>query len=193
MTKKDLRDSVIGKRYGELEILEYSHTDGSSSFYKCLCHKCGNECTKRRANILNPKNISCGCHRQSERSKFGSSHANWEGYGGIGKGYISRLRSSANRRGLEIAEDLTPEYLWNLYLQQNEKCAISGIQLSPSVKFGTRGSGNASLDRIDNTKGYIRGNVQWVDKTINAMRLTLSVEDFISTCKKVVEYNDKIN
>ena len=27
--------------------------------------------------------------------------------------------------------------------------------------------GTASLDRIDSTKGYVRGNIQWVHKDIN--------------------------
>jgi len=45
----------------------------------------------------------------------------------------------------------------------------------------------ASLDRIDNNKGYIEGNVQWVIKKINYMKNTLSEKNFINLCNKISE------
>lgn len=46
-----------------------------------------------------------------------------------------------------------------------------------------------SLDRIDSTKGYIEGNVQWVHKSVNIMKSTLTQEQFINFCKLVAENN----
>ena len=64
------------------------------------------------------------------------------------------------------------------------------------VKFGTYSEslpsgGNASLDRIDNSKGYIKGNVQWVTKDINMCKRTLNNESFIVLCKKVSQNYEK--
>ena len=49
----------------------------------------------------------------------------------------------------------------------------------------------ASLDRIDSGKGYIVGNVQWLHKDINKMKLHHNQEYFIKLCKMV--YKNAIN
>ncbi len=48
-----------------------------------------------------------------------------------------------------------------------------------------------SLDRIDNLKGYIEGNVQWVHKRVNVMRNVLSIEEFLSWCEKITAHRQK--
>jgi hypothetical protein len=50
-------------------------------------------------------------------------------------------------------------------------------------------TGTASLDRIDSSKGYEEGNIQWVHKHINFMKRTYSQEYFIDMCKKVADNN----
>lgn len=64
------------------------------------------------------------------------------------------LKSNAKRHGRDFS--ITLEYLESLW---TGKCAISGIDLD--FNRG-RGVGVASVDRIDNAKGYIEGNIQWV-------------------------------
>lgn len=64
---------------------------------------------------------------------------------------------------------------WNISLsdladlaeKQDKKCALSGIDL---VFDGDFNKINASLDRIDSTKGYEIDNIQWVHKKINMMK-----------------------
>ena len=91
----------------------------------------------------------------------------------------------AKVRNLEL--DITPEYVLELYHKQGGRCAISGVQLT--WKTSHRGSCTASLDRIDNSKGYLKGNVQWVHKHINYMKRTHSQEYFIELCKLVARNN----
>lgn len=45
--------------------------------------------------------------------------------------------------------------------------------------------GNASLDRIDSTRGYVEGNLQWVDKVFQKMKRVMSDADFIHACRRV--------
>ncbi len=88
---------------------------------------------------------------------------------------------AANR---SLPFELTMEYAWDLYEQQKCLCALSGIPIG----FGATSKNSntsASLDRIDNAKGYVEGNVQWVHKSINLMRNVLTVEKFIEWCKRV--------
>ena len=49
-------------------------------------------------------------------------------------------------------------------------------------------TGTASLDRIDSSKGYIQGNIQWVHKRINQMKWDSEENDFINWCKLVANH-----
>ena len=44
---------------------------------------------------------------------------------------------------------------------------------------------SASLDRIDNTKGYVAGNVQWLHKDINWMKGRFTQPRFLALCRAV--------
>lgn len=45
----------------------------------------------------------------------------------------------------------------------------------------------ASLDRIDSSKGYEIGNVQFISTAINYMKNTMSHEDTLKLCKIIAE------
>lgn len=47
------------------------------------------------------------------------------------------------------------------------------------------------LDRIDSTKGYIVGNIQWIHKAVNKMKMEFSVADFMAVCKVVADCRSK--
>lgn len=57
-------------------------------------------------------------------------------------------------------------------------CNLTGLKL----EFKTLKKQTASLDRIDSTKGYVEGNVQWIHKDINLMKNRLPQDYFISMC-----------
>lgn len=71
-----------------------------------------------------------------------------------------------------------------MFLQQGKKCALSGIPLTIS---STRKYNTASIDRIDNGKGYETGNIQWVHKHVNFMKRDHSVDYFIKLCTMVAD------
>ena len=100
------------------------------------------------------------------------------------------IKFSAKRREIEF--NITPEYAWEIYQRQNGKCALSGITLifAKNKKEVIAGIENASLDRIDSTKGYIEGNIQWLDKNVNYMKYNLSQQDFINICKLVLDFQN---
>ncbi len=89
-----------------------------------------------------------------------------------------------NGQTLQFAEDL-----WKLFLQQNKKCALSGIELTFSkIRKDTTGK-TISLDRIDSSKGYVPGNVQFVHKHINIMKNKFDQDYFISLCKSIINHD----
>ena len=98
--------------------------------------------------------------------------------------YWNSIRGGAKHRGLEF--NITKEYIIDLYLTQNKKCKLSGLDI---LLCNEREQRTASLDRIDSTKGYVVGNVQWVLSDVNIMKLAMTEEEFFYWCKLVSENN----
>jgi hypothetical protein len=82
--------------------------------------------------------------------------------------------------------DLTNEYIHNLFLNQDQKCNLTGWEIN---LFNENQPITASLDRIDSKKGYIKNNVQWLHKDINCIKLDFSQGEFIRLCKDVANFN----
>lgn len=127
------------------------------------------------------KNKQCtSCGRVS------SSNKHRTGFGQVSGKQVSSIRLGASRRG--ISYNVTAEQLWNKYIEQDGKCALSGIDLI--LKYDNRLSENtASLDRIDSSKGYTVDNIQWVHKTVNIIKWDLDQKEFIDLCIKVADKN----
>lgn len=83
------------------------------------------------------------------------------------------------------------EQAWNLFLQQNKKCALSGIDIQFAKKTGKDWYKNttASLDRINSKLGYNLNNVQWVHKHVNFMKLQTPNDEFIKWCYLITQRN----
>jgi len=182
--RKKPEDRYIGKRFGILtgsKIVgrdEYSH-----NLVECICD-CGNSVVVVCHSLTSGNTKSCGC----DARKRGPNHSNYRGHEGLRMSHWTRINTTAKQRGYSV--DIDIEYAWNLYESQGRKCAISGVPIFFSATRKTSNKTTASLDRIDNTKGYIEGNVQWVQKKINQIKMDLTIEDFFELCKSVVNYNN---
>jgi hypothetical protein len=90
-------------------------------------------------------------------------------------GMWRRLKDSAGGRGLEfnisIDDILIPVV-----------CPLLGITL----EFNGSRYNTPSLDRIDNTKGYIKGNVWVISDLANRMKQNASIEDLRTFAKNVL-------
>jgi hypothetical protein len=125
---------------------------------------------------------SCGCTQY----KSGKDSPSWKGHEDISGKYWETCRRSAERRKLEFA--ITPEYAWEIFTQQKKCCALTGLPLQFRTKSDMT-DGTASLDRIDSSKGYVKGNVWWVDKKVNTIKWDLPLDIFLKTCRLVAEHN----
>lgn len=103
----------------------------------------------------------------------------------------SRLCSTAARRTIELT--ITKEYINDLFVSQNQQCALSGVTITlPRNHLSFQiGDFTASLDRIDSAKGYIEGNVQWVHKKANIMKQDMKDKEFIKWCNIISKFNSE--
>ena len=126
---------------------------------------------------------------EQRRIRFNS---NWKGYGDLSGDHWSRIQNGALKRNLELS--ITIEDAWNLYLHQNGKCALSGVDIilrgqeiglsSKQVHKRT----TASLDRIDSNIGYTIDNIQWIHKDLNQMKSDRTIDTFYEWIKLIYEY-----
>lgn len=172
----------VGKKFGHLTVKCMEKSKKGRKYFTCLCD-CGSlkETSVSQSNIFSGAVRSCGCLTELS----GREHSNWKGYEDISQWTYYRIKQNAEIRGLVF--DLSIEFLWDLYLKQDKKCALTGRDIiftsNPRVDLQT-----ASLDRIDSNFGYTRNNVQWLHKDVNLMKQNLGEEYFIQTCKEIVAW-----
>ena len=156
------------------------------------CPDCNKEltyrwnCELKRANQNNSVCKSCRTVRANKsirRYSKGKDNPFWKGYEEIPQNWFSKYfqRGSRKRKGTITIEDV-----WNIYLKQNKKCALSGVAISfEKTELGY----SASIDRIDSLKEYHLGNIQLVHKDINLMKNHFDQSYFIATCKLIANNN----
>lgn len=181
----------IGSQVGNWKIISEKYEKNGIFWNDCECI-CGEIKIVRNWHLNNSKTKGCGCSNIKGRFKA-------KCIGDLSKSYYGSFKYGRKSKGIEFSEDITMEYLWNLFLKQDKKCAISGITLQLNPRWSKQNKGeyteiiqNASIDRINSKIGYILENVQWVHKDINMMKGSLNDLDFISFCKQVYLNNQNV-
>jgi len=177
---------IVGERFGQLVVEGYDGREPYKRrytyFYSCRCD-CGQLVRVVRSNLITGHTSSCGCLK----SRKGSEHPSWTGHGGISGRLWSHIKAHARNR--ELPFRLTKAQVWELFEGQLGKCALTGLPLSLTTpKERGPNAESASLDRIDNDKGYVLGNVQWVHKDINWMKGRFSMARFLELCEAVTAH-----
>lgn len=173
-------NDLSNKKFNRLTALYVHSKDRNGNIrWHCKCD-CGKEKDILASHLVAGNIKSCGC-----AIRFGKDHKQWTGVGDLSGQFWNQIERGANgskgRKKLEF--DITKEYAWNLFLAQDSRCALSGIELYLPKRWND--TTNASLDRIDSSMGYVEGNVQWIHKDINKMKNSFNQEYFISMCKLI--------
>lgn len=89
------------------------------------------------------------------------------------KQFLKTAKSGAKKRGLEfsITED---------DIHMPEVCPVLGTPFERGTMYA------ASIDRIDNSKGYVQGNVQIISKLANTMKSQATQEELIKFAEWVM-------
>lgn len=153
----------------EKSIESFTMDKHSSTGYRNQCKECIRKRTKEQ--------------RVWERRKEGYN-ASMRKYRGTIKGALHTSLSAAKRRSKNsnIPFDLDIEYLIDLFEKQEGKCALTGDIMIPKS-----GRTSPSLDRMDPTLGYVRGNVQWTTWKSNCIKQDMNMEELFIFCEKVLK------
>ena len=175
--RKYKRKDLSNKVFGYLTPIRYCHwtefnTPKCKTMWLCKC-VCGNERLVDSHDLMYGLITSCGC-------KNGESL--YKGVGNLSGSYYASLRKGAEIRNLTF--NVSKEFLWDLFNKQNGKCALSGVDINLEKHF-KNGKQTASLDRIDNKRGYEEDNVQWVHKNINLFKRGYDEKKLFDYCKKI--------
>lgn len=173
-----------GKRIGKLTIKNKHSSNNKGGYWNCLC-----DCGKYKilsADSLYKKTKSCGCLLLEKNYCY-------SGINEMTGTYFNQIKHSLRRtkKRISLEFSITKDYIYNLFISQNKRCILSGLNISFSKPYNKNQT--ASLDRIDSFKGYIEGNVQWIHKDINRMRMSLNIEEFINLCNLVSNFKKKTN
>jgi hypothetical protein len=162
---------------------------------KVICDNCGIEFEK--ADSEAKRNM------QKNRRNFCSRHC-------VGKTMIANISEEKRNKVIPIRtkdkysgfrefirrvknrnheHDIDLDYLVDLWNKQNGKCIYTNIDmiLPHGVKRGT--SFTASLDRIDSSMGYMKGNVQFTLTAINYMKNDMTHEQTIDLINLIKSFS----
>lgn len=162
------------------------------AYYALKCKTCSStKCKNEHCNNRSYNNRQCSeCYRKAIGGK--KKHLKIVGI----KQWLSICLNSTKqcspariKRGYRVKENnLTIEFLLNLYNEQNGKCPISGIELKTEYKNVC----SASIDRINPDIGYLQTNVMLTCQWVNMGRNRTPIEEFrkiLSLCKSSVDSN----
>jgi len=101
---------------------------------------------------------------------------------------LGRAAARANAQSITI----TLDELWAIGEKQEWRCAYTGIPLefTRGGNFGFNTNPNScTIDRIDSDKPYSRKNVQLITWIANCSKNSMTHDQYIDLCKRVVEHN----
>lgn len=171
------RQIQIGDSYKKWTVIAGPRTNS----HQCIEWLCQCECGNQRwiqGNELMNLNRCFACHTCAGQSRKEALTLRNGRVGELTLSRYSKIQRSANIRNIPF--EVSMEYLWHLFESQKHICAITGNYIE-HLK-------NASLDRIDSTRGYIEGNVQWVTYQANVSKHTMSMGQLYNFCKKVLNH-----
>ena len=103
-----------------------------------------------------------------------------------------------NRKRNKRITDIDLEYLLKLYEFQKGRCAISNIEMT--IGFGDSDYNgiqhtkpyNISIDRLDNSKGYLKGNVILICTSVNMFKGTHDVSVVYNIANEITKNKERL-
>lgn len=144
-------------------------------------HYCSCACSGKNNLILGKEKIDMWNHSLKNREHLNNIKNNRrDEFTGF-----RNLLSSCNKRSKDCNLDLN--YLKEIWEKQKGKCAVTCVDLQ--LKSAYNKNYQASIDRVDSTLGYVKGNIRFVSVSVNWLKNNLNddhIKEFMQICKMVV-------
>lgn len=140
----------------------------------------------RLAEILDQESLMMsvlpkGTHESHYRSMFNLDYVWYRTVMGLSENVTNSRKRAAK---FNWDHDLTIAYLAELWFKQKGRCALTGIMLEyESGDSWSKNPYRASVDRIDNKLGYVKGNVRLLTHWANNAKSTWPDDTFTKFVK----------
>ena len=101
----------------------------------------------------------------------------------ISNNLLKRSRANSRNRNHDYKHTITKDYIKDIYISQECKCAYSGLEFDYSNKDGI-----PTIDRIDSNKGYEIGNIAIVRCDVNLMKSNMTLDQFNFLIDSICEH-----
>lgn len=173
---------ISGQRFSNLTVLFRSGRKGKRASWECLCD-CGSRVTLGTKELTTGHTKSCGCLRRTPKARATGiifrNHGTGVAFAALYRSY--RYNARKRKYVFELEEDLFRQLT-------QATCFYCGN--TPSSLFKTTNEVYVynGIDRIDNTAGYVVGNVRACCKYCNRAKSDKSEQEFIRWLDKVTAY-----
>ncbi len=151
----------------------------------CKCDNCGIEFQKPQSEMTRNQKLSrknfCSrtCVGKNNTKNFGDKRSDYDisRHSGNRNDEYTKFRyhfRNISSRNKEVS--ITVQDLKEVWDNQKGICPYLGIKLylNSYSKIKKDPITSASLDRIDSSKGYIKGNIQWISRSMNYLKNDMS-------------------
>jgi len=178
---------LTGEKYNKLTILARVFDNRGRSRYKCLCI-CGNTILVSPWRLTHNVTRSCGCARKDD-SYHGGKPRTMSRQKKAHNDVVGYYRRNAKRRGIEMS--LTIEEMDALFKGCCVYCGCppSQIYYSRDKEGEFRYNG---IDRVDNNKGYIRGNCVSCCRLCNIAKGQMSRNVFLTHIANIYRHSVEV-
>jgi len=190
LRKQLLFKDLSGKRFGRLLVVKLDRIDHKGTFFECKCD-CGN-IKSIRSNCLGATK-SCGClHQEGGRNHRQKTKIELENI--IFKRYLRNLMQGklTSKRRNNLSVTITVQDLRNQWEKQRGICPYTGWRVNLRTRVGKTSPCQASLDRIDSSRGYLPDNIQFVALMANYAKNFFDDEHLIYFCKSVAQKHSNV-
>lgn len=144
-----------------------------TSKHRCFCDKCNSVLSNWEKKKLQMEFIPGyrELYLKQKRQEFLRTYI---------KHMLNRTKERAVQKGIEFSLKIEDIII-------PDKCPILEVPLVIGTKDNYEYT--PSIDRIDNSKGYTKDNIQIMSKKANSMKNSASIEELEKFCKNILRYS----
>ena len=163
--------NLLDERFGKLVAKERLHVNKfHRTVWRCECD-CGSIKEISSISLINGDSQSCGCHQKNTVTTHGMT----------GSKEFEIFHGSKNRakvKGLDFNIELSDIVI-------PDTCPYLGIPIFPH-EGGSSAYNSPTLDRIDSSMGYVKGNVEVISYRANVIKNCGTIEEHLLIAERML-------